>query len=83
MPFDIESNTRTQNRSNYCLVFSLVITGIMIVAGTTMGVLYGTGVIWRNGVHDLPSYFEGLPDSDDFIMKNLITKYKFQEDVPF
>ena len=83
MPFDIESNTRTQNRSNYCLVFSLVITGIMIVAGTTMGVLYGTEVIWRNGVHDLPSYFEGLPDSDDFIMKKLITTYKFQEDVPF
>ncbi|AGE56246.1 (1-3)-beta-glucanase [Paramecium bursaria Chlorella virus NE-JV-1] len=47
MSFDLESNSRPK-RSNKWLVPSLLIFGVITAAGITVGILYGTGVIWNN-----------------------------------
>ena len=83
MPFDIESNTQTKSRSNCIAVTGLVIVGILVIAGVTVGALYGTGVIWRSQGYNGPPYYEEPPAADDTIINNIHQTYTFQTDVPF
>ncbi|AGE55169.1 (1-3)-beta-glucanase [Paramecium bursaria Chlorella virus MA1E] len=89
MPFDIESNTQTYSKkqNNCFIVTTLVIIGILILSGVTLGILYGTGVIWNtnsyDGIHTADDTIGTNDTNDHIIIKNINKTYEFQTNVPF